>query len=261
MDLGGNNVKWKIKRIAIDIVIIIIISFISISLTNTSLVNAGNMEEETPIYCVDTENKDICLTFDVNWAEKDYLESILNILDKYNVKGTFFVMGGWVNYSEDNVNKLKAIDEGGHEIGNHSYMHPSFTKITQDNMREELQKTDDVIEKYTGKRPKVFRFPSGDYNKNALMSVRKMGYSVIQWSSDSVDWKELGAKSEYDRVMKGVKPGAILLFHNNAKYTPGNLEKIIPELQSQGYTFKTVSQVIYFNDYNIDKEGIQHKNN
>ena len=128
-------------------------------------------------------------------------------------------------------------------------------------MREELQKTDDVIEKYTGKRPKVFRFPSGDYNKNALMSVRKMGYSVIQWSSDSVDWKELGAKSEYDRVMKGVKPGAILLFHNNAKYTPGNLEKIIPELQSQGYTFKTVSQVIYFNDYNIDKEGIQHKNN
>ena len=109
MGLGGNKVNWKIKRIAIDIVIIIITSLVSIGLMNTAQVNA-NIEEETPIYCVDTENKDICLTFDVNWAEKDYLESILNILDKYNVKGTFFVMGGWVNYSEDNLNKLKAID-------------------------------------------------------------------------------------------------------------------------------------------------------
>ncbi|NME83251.1 polysaccharide deacetylase family protein [Clostridium sp. SM-530-WT-3G] len=253
--------NWKIKRIGIDIVIIIIISLVSMGLTKPSQVNAGNIEEEIPIYCVDTECKDICLTFDVNWAEKDYLESILNILDKYNAKGTFFVMGGLVNYSEDNVNKLKAIDEKGHEIGNHSYMHPNFTKITQDKMREEVKKTDDVIEKYIGKKSKVFRFPSGDYNKSSFMTVRGMGYSIIQWSSDSVDWKELGAKTEYDRIMKGIKPGAILLFHNNAKYTPGNLEKIIPELQSQGYTFKTVSEVIYFDRYKVDKDGIQHKNN
>ena len=76
MDLGGNNVNWKIKRIAIDIVIIIIISLISISLTNTSQVNAGNIEEETPIYCVDTENKDICLTFDAKWLNADTLHNV-----------------------------------------------------------------------------------------------------------------------------------------------------------------------------------------
>lgn len=261
MVVGGKRVKWKIKRIGIDIALIIIVSFVSIGLTNTAEVNAGKISEETPIYCVDTENKDICLTFDVNWAERDYLDSILNILDKYNAKGTFFVMGGWVNYSEENVKKLKAIDEGGHEIGNHSYMHPSFTKITQNKMKEELEKTDDVIEKYTGKKPKVFRFPSGDYNKDAFLAVRKMGYSTIQWNADSVDWKELGAKIEYDKVMKEIKPGAILLFHNNAKYTPDNLDKIIKVLQDQGYSFKTVSEVIYFDDYTVDKEGIQHKNN
>lgn len=253
--------NWKIKRIGIDLIIILITCFIAIGLTNVKQVNAGNIHEEMPIYSVDTENKDICLTFDVNWAEKDYLESILNILDKYNAKGTFFVMGGWVNYSEDNINKLKLIHEGGHEIGNHSYMHPSFTKINQEKIEEEVQKTDEIIEKYTGKKPEVFRFPSGDYNKNAFVAVRKMNHSVIQWSADSVDWKELGAKIEYDKIMKGVKPGAILLFHNNAKYTPANLEKIIPELQNDGYTFKTISQVIYFDNYSIDKEGIQHKNN
>lgn len=252
---------WKIKRIGIDIIIIIIVSFISVGLTDTREVNAGNISEGTPIYCVDTENKDICITFDVNWAERDYLDSILNILDKYNAKATFFVMGGWINYSEDNVKKIKAIDEGGHEIGNHSYMHPSFTKITEEKMKEELQKTDDVIEKYTGKKPRIFRFPSGDYNKSSFLAVRKMGYSAVQWSADSVDWKELGAKVEYDRIMKGIKPGAILLFHNNAKYTPENLDKIIKVLQEQGYNFKTVSEVIYFDDYTVNNEGIQHKNN
>lgn len=219
----------------------------------------ANIEEEIPIYCVDTKEKIVSLSFDINWAEKDNIQSILNILNKYNIKGTFFVMGGWVNYSQDNIDKLKAIKEGGNEIGNHSYMHPSFSKISEEKMQEELKKTDDIIEKYTGERPKLFRFPSGDYNKQAFSKVRSLGYMAIQWNVDSVDWKELGADVEYNRVMKSVGPGAIMLFHNNAKYTPDNLEKIIKELQSQGYEFKTVGEMIYRNDYIVDKEGIQHK--
>ncbi len=87
-----------------------------------------------------------------------------------------------------------------------------------------------------------------------------MGYTCIQWDTDSVDWKELGADVEYNRVMKKVKPGSIMLFHNNAKYTPENLEKIINELQKQGYVFKPVGEMIYKNDYTIDEQGIQHKN-
>nr|WP_207713813.1 polysaccharide deacetylase family protein [Clostridium saccharobutylicum] len=239
---------------------IICLVFISIGINRTIKVSASEHEEE-PIYSVDTQDKVVSLSFDVNWAEKDNLESILTILKKYNVKGTFFIMGGWVNYSEDNVNKLKSIKEGGHEIGNHSYKHPSFTKIGEERMKEELKKTDDIIEKYTGDRPKLFRFPSGDYNKQAFLKVRNLGYMAIQWNADSVDWKELGAETEYKRVMKNIKPGSIMLFHNNAKYTPGNLERIIKELQSDGYTFKTVGEMIYSSNYSVDKEGIQHKNN
>ena len=248
---------WKKKRIGVDLILIFFLIFISMGINKTTQV-MGNTHEEEPIYCVDTNEQAVSLTFDVNWTEKDTLPVILNILEKYNVKGTFFIMGGWVNYSEDNVNKLKAIKEGGHEIGNHSYKHPLFTKIGQGKIKEEIEKTNDVIEKYTGEKPKLFRFPSGDYNKDALLKVRNLGYMAIQWDVDSVDWKEQSAETEYNRVMKNVKPGSIILFHN-AKYTPGNLDRIIKELKDKGYEFKTVGEMIYFEDYSVDNQGIQHK--
>jgi len=252
-------VVWKKKRIGIDLSLIIFLIFMSLGISKTTLAMVNN-REENPIYCVDTNEKVVSLTFDINWTEKDNIEVILNILNKYNVKGTFFIMGGWVNYSEANVSKLKAIKEGGHEIGNHSYKHPSFTKIGLDRIKEEIEKTNDIIEKYTGERPKLFRFPSGDYNKDTFLKVRNLGYMTIQWDVDSVDWKEISAETEYDRVMKNVKPGSIILFHN-AKYTPNNLERIIKELKEKGYAFKTVGQMIYFEDYNVDNQGIQYKNN
>lgn len=250
---------WKKKRIGINLSLIffyIIFSFV----INRTIDVIGNIHEEEPIYCVDTKEKVVSLTFDVNWVEKDNLEVILSILKKYNVKGTFFIMGGWVNYSEENVNKLKAIKEGGHEIGNHSYKHPSFTKIGPDKMKEEIEKTNDIIEKYTNEKPKLFRFPSGDYNKDAFAKVRNLGYMTIQWDVDSVDWKEISPEREYNRVMKNVKPGSIILFHN-AKYTPDNLDRIIKNLKDKGYEFKTVGEMIYFEDYSVDNQGIQHKVN
>lgn len=248
---------WTKKRIGIDLVLIVLLIFISIGIDKTTEAMV-NTHEEGPIYCVDINEKIVSLTFDVNWTEKDNLEVILNTLNKYNVKGTFFIMGGWVNFSEDNVNKLKLIKEGGHEIGNHSYKHPSFTKISVDRMKEEIEKTNDIIEKYTGERPKLFRFPSGDYNKDAFLKVRNLGYMAIQWDVDSIDWRELSAETEYNRVMKNVKPGSIILFHN-AKYTPDNIDRIIKELRDNGYEFRTVGEMIYFEDYNIDDQGIQHK--
>ena len=250
---------WKKKRIGINLFLIFFLIAISIGI-NKAINVMGNIHEEEPIYCVDTKDKVVSLTFDVNWVEKDNIEVILSILKKYNVKGTFFIMGKWVNYSEENVNKLKAIKEGGHEIGNHSYKHPSFTKIGANQMKEEIEKTNEVIEKYTGEKPKLFRFPSGDYNKDAFLKVRNLGYMTIQWDVDSVDWKEASPEMEYNRVMKNVKPGSIILFHN-AKYTPQNLDRIIKELKDKGYEFKPVGEMIYFEEYNVDNQGIQHKVN
>ncbi len=222
-------------------------------------VDALAKEKSLPIHSINTEEKNIALTFDINWAEKDYLNDILNIMDKYNIKGTFFIMGGWVNYSEENAEKLKLIHEKGHEIGNHSYVHPNFSQISSDKIEKEIKKTEETIKKVTGEETKLFRFPSGDYNDAAVKKVIELGCIPIQWDADSVDWREDGEKQEYERVKKKAKSGSIILYHNNAKYTPKNLERIIKELKEDGYEFKKVGEMIYKEDYYIDSNGIQHK--
>ena len=248
---------FRKKKLIMGILLIFIIMIISI-IESKSILVSSNIDKK-PIFRVDTEKKQIALTFDVNWAENEYIYDILDVLNKYNVKATFFVMGKWVNYPEGNKEKLIKINNMGHEIGNHSYVHPSFSKIDESRMLEELKKTDDIIYDAIGIRPKLFRFPSGDYSEKALRVVVENGYKCIQWDCDSVDWKQSGEKVEYERVMKKVTSGSIILFHNNAKYTPNNLDKIIPILQKENYEFVTVGQLTDYDEYYIDENGEQHK--
>ncbi|MBE6053017.1 MAG: deacetylase [Clostridium sartagoforme] len=246
-------------RVGISLLLLLSTIIISFFFTTKTKLSLAEINNDKPIYRVKTEDKKIAITFDINWAEKDELFNILEVLDKYNVKATFFIMGGWVNYSEENRDKLIKIKEGGHEIGNHSYKHPMFSKINEDRMKEELDKTNKIIEETIGEKVKLFRFPSGDYNKRACEFIYSQGMIPIQWDSDSVDYKEIGAEVEYSRVMKTVSPGSILLFHNNAKYTPGNIDRIIKELKEDDYNFVTVGGMIYYNDYYIDEKGEQIK--
>ena len=247
------------KKASINILILILVTIISVVYSNESTSTWSNQTKQLPIYSVKTDEKKIALTFDVNWAEKEYIYEILDVLEEGNAKGTFFIMGGWVNYSDENREKLMKISDGGNEIGNHSYIHPSFTKISEERMSDEIKKTEDIIYAATGQKTTLFRFPSGSYNEKALNYVLSKGYKCIQWDVDSVDWKQSGADVEYNRVMKNVKAGSILLFHNNAKYTPENLERIINKLTGDGYKFLTVSELIYDDDYYIDENGAQNK--
>ena len=249
------------RKNKVIIVVLLICSSIIASLVmdRTSTEVMSNITEDQPIFRVNREDKAISLTFDINWAETEYIYDILEVLDKYNIKGTFFIMGKWVNYTPENKEKLLKIYEGGHEIGNHSYVHPIFTKIGEERIKEELEKTEKIIEEAIGIKPTLFRFPSGEYNKQAFNTVTALGYKSIQWDADSVDWKESGSDIEYERIMKKVKPGSILLFHNNAKYTPHNLDKIISKLREDGYTFMPVGELIYDKNYYVDEKGEQRK--
>ena len=249
------------KKIIYSLLIFALTIFTILVSTDVSQSVALYKEKKLPIYSVDTDEKSIALSFDINWAERDYLLDILQVLDKYDVKATFFIMGGWVNYSQENVEKLVKIKEGGHEIGNHSYIHPMFTQISLDRIQEEIDKTEKVFLDTIGSESKLFRFPSGDFNDIVIDYMEKIGYKCLQWNVDSVDYKESGEKIEYERVINKVKPGSILLFHNNAKYTPVNLEKIIINLRNEGYDFKIISDLIYDENSYIDQNGIQHKNN
>lgn len=247
------------KNIKISVLgLIIIVFFICIKGLNV-LAETNNYVDKVPIFSVDTNEKKIALTFDMNWADDDKLDEILEVLEKNNVKSTFFLIGKWVNYPSDNTHKVRKIDSLGHEIANHSYEHSNFLKINGKQIENDLGKANKIIYDITGKTNKIFRFPSGYYSSEAVKIINELGYTSVQWSKDSLDWMNKNAESEYQRVMKDIKSGDIVLFHNNGKFTPSNLERIIPELQKQGYELVTVSEILHNEKFFVDELGRQFK--
>lgn len=232
-----------------------LIFLIFVKFNTKDITSVFSSNKKIPVYCVDTKNKKVAISFDINWGP-DNTEKILDTLDKYKIKSSFFVLGGWVEKFPD---KIKLIHERGHEIGNHSNTHADMTKISKDKIINEIAITDAKIMGITGERTKLFRFPSGAYNNDAVEAVESTKHIPIQWDVDSIDWKEHGADIEYDRVIKKVKPGSIILFHNNAKYTPENLDRIIKKLKEHGYEIVPISELIYKDNYYIDNTGKQIK--
>lgn len=214
-------------------------------------------EKKLPIYCVDTQEKKIAISFDAAWGDA-YTKDILDILDEYDIKTTFFLVGFWVDKHPDLV---KEISHRGHEIGNHSTTHPKMSLLSKEQIKEELETTSDKIEKIIKKRPIVFRPPFGDYNDTLIDTASSLNYYTIQWDVDSLDWKEIGVEHVVDRVIKNTKNGSVVLFHNNAKYVSEYLPLILEKLKSQGYEIVPVSELIYKENFSMDSTGKQRKNN
>ena len=212
-----------------------------------------NNSRELPVYCVDTAEKKIAISFDAAWGA-DYTKDLLDILKKYEVKTTFFLVGFWIDKYPEMV---KLIDEEGHEIGNHSSKHPHMSQLSKDQITNELKKTSDKIEALTNKKVTLFRPPFGDYNNTLIETSREMGLQVIQWDVDSLDYKDYGADAIVKRVLSKVKNGSIVLFHNNATYTKEALPIILENLQKEGYKIVPVSELIYKDNYYIDHTGMQ----
>lgn len=208
-----------------------------------------------PIYSVDIEEKKVALTFDSDWGT-DKTDAILNILDEYNIKGTFFLVGQWC---DDYPEKVKDIAKRGHEIGNHSNKHPNFTAISKETMIKELEVTNAKILELTGNLPSLFRFPEGAYNDAVVQTVQQAGFTTVQWDVDSTDWKGYGIEKEYNTVVSKTKPGSIVLFHNDGKYTEKTLPQVIEHFKKEGYEFVKVSDLLMKENYYLNSEGKQIK--
>lgn len=251
--------KFKFKKYNYTLNIMLVIMIVSISLIyNYSgygrLMNVfRNNNRELPIYCVDTAEKKIAISFDAAWGA-DYTESLLKILKNYNVKTTFFLVGFWVDKYPEMV---KRIDEEGHEIGNHSSRHPHMSQLSKEQIIQELSNTSEKIEAITKKKVALFRPPFGDYNNMLIETSRGMGIQVIQWDVDSLDYKDYGADAIVKKVLSKVKNGSIVLFHNNATYTKDALPIILENLQKENYKIVPVSELIYKENYYIDHTGMQ----
>ena len=180
---------------------------------------AAATQRDLPIYCVQKDSKVCSLTFDAAWGNED-TQQLIDILGKYNIKATFFVVGEWVDKYPESV---KALHDAGHEIMNHSDNHPYFTKLSAEQIKIQLNTCNEKIAAITGVTPILFRPPYGDYNDSVVATVRECGMYCIQWDVDSLDWKDPTPDQICQRVLKRVQPGSIVLFHNAAKNTPAAL--------------------------------------
>lgn len=214
-------------------------------------------KKEIPIYCVDTEKKYVALSFDAAWGNED-TEKILEILKKHNVRVTFFMTGGWVESYPDDVKKIA---KAGHDLGNHSENHKHMSQLSTGDIQLEIMKVHDKVKNITGINMELFRPPYGDYNNTLITTMNSLKYYTIQWSVDSLDWKNYGVQNIIDTVLnhKNLTNGAIILMHNGAKYTAEALDSIISGLINKGYELIPISELIYKNDYSIDHTGKQIK--
>ena len=218
-----------------------------------AVIGTASTTRQLPIYCVQRDQKLVSISFDAAWGNED-TQQLIDILDRYDVTATFFVVGEWVDKYPESV---KALHDAGHEIMNHSNTHAHYPQLSPDEVVADLNACNDKIEAVTGVRPTLVRLPYGDYDDNSINAVRSIGMEPIQWNIDSLDWKDLSAKEIAQRVTSKMCPGSIVLFHNAARHTPEALPGIIEALLQDGYTFIPISQILLNGDYTIDHTGKQ----
>ncbi|GLG02632.1 polysaccharide deacetylase family sporulation protein PdaB [Alicyclobacillus hesperidum subsp. aegles] len=208
-------------------------------------VSAASTQPNQPkaIYKVDTKEKVVALTFDISWGNK-VPEPVLNVLKQQNVKkATFFLSGPWTLHHPEIAKKIKDM---GYEIGNHGNLHKDFSNYPDSWIREQVALSEKSIYQVTGVKTKLIRTPNGDFNPRVLRCLNNMGYTVIQWNTDSLDWKNPGVQNIVSRVTKRVVPGDIILMHasDSSKQIVEALPQIITQLRNQGYQFVTVSELL-----------------
>ena len=222
----------------------------------TSVSAFAGANKKLPIYGVETSEKKIAISFDAAWGNDD-THTLIEILKEYDVPATFFVVGTWVDKYPESVKELA---EAGHRVQNHSNTHPYMTQLSKAKIIDEIATCNDKIKAITGTAPTLFRPPYGDYDNAVVESVEGLGMFPVQWSVDSLDWKDSStAESIYKRVTSKVTNGSIVLFHNDAEHTPEALPNILKTLKEQGYEFVFIDDLIYKENYEIKHDGTQVK--
>jgi peptidoglycan/xylan/chitin deacetylase (PgdA/CDA1 family) len=198
-------------------------------------------EQNITFSFVHTEGPYIAMTFD-DGPSATLTPKLLDLLAARHIKVTFFVIGE--NVAEHPEIVARAAREG-HEIGNHSWSHPNFAKMSQEGVRSQLQRTDDAIKNATGKRPTLMRPPYGSLTEREKHWIHdEFGYQVILWDVDPYDWKRPGPAVVRNRILKETRPGSIVLSHD---IHPGTIEAMpstLDALEAKGFKFVTVSELI-----------------
>ena len=200
----------------------------------------------------DGSEKKIALTFD-DGPNEPYTSQILKILKDNNVRATFFMVGKNV---EAFPSAARAIVQAGHAIGNHSYDHHNLVTKTDKTVREEILKTENIIERTTGRKTNLFRPPYGEKDGLTVRQTHQLGYVMVEWSVSAEDWRKPGVDQIIKNVLRHARNGSIVLMHDGDKWHHGSdrsqtvaaLPVLIGELRKQGYDLVTVPELLKLSD-------------
>ena len=223
--------------------------------TEKTIETSSNTEKLLPIYKVKTDEKKVALTMNCAWNADD-IDKILKVLKNNNTKITFFMVGNWIEKYPEAVKKIK---DAGHEIASHSDTHPHVNNLTYEENINEIEKSNDKIEKITGNRTKIYRAPYGEYNNTVIKATRDKGYFCIQWNLDTLDYTGITGDEMWNRLKEKIKAGDIILSHNGTKHTADSLDMIIKNIKAKGLEVVRISDLIYQENYTINNNGTQIK--
>lgn len=246
--------KKKSLAAAILALVLLVCGLLAVGMTGAYAVYAEKTTRKLPIYCVDTPDKKVALSFDASWGA-DKTQSILETLERYDVKANYFVVGFWAEKYAETLKKLS--DSGRVEIGTHSNTHQHMSKLDKNSIKLELETSSSIIESVTGKKLDLFRAPFGEYNDALIETAEECGLYTVQWDVDSLDWKGVGAEEMAAKVINKTKNGSIILMHNDGENTVSALPLIIEGLKNKGYSFVTIGELIYRDNFTVDHTGKQ----
>ena len=248
---NGNSLAWPLGQASLlpssygELTITVPISSVSKYLQNPTARKFANIpkpaEKPKPAPAAPTPtvaNKTIALTFDD--GPGPYTEKLLDILDKYDAKATFFLIGSKVS---GQASVVRSIQARGHQLGNHSWSHPELPKLSVDQIAGEIDRTNEAIRQATGVKPSILRPPYGAVNGVVLEQLRLRNMSSILWSVDTRDWADRNSQIVCSRAVAGARPGAVILMHDIHQTSVNAVPCILSSLKQQGYSFVTIQRL------------------
>ncbi len=242
------------KDISLIVLMLLWIFVMIFAISYTLATTASAEERRLPVYCVDTDVKEIALTFNCAWGTEG-LDGLLELLTEENIKCTFFFVG---EFAEKHPEAVRKIYNEGHETGNHSMKHTD--PVTQDfaEIASDINDCNELLFSLTGVKPALYRAPSGSYDNKTIEAAQSLGMTAVQWDVDSIDWKNPSPEKIVSRVTGKAANGSIVLFHLGKENTLEALPSVIRSLKNQGYSFCTVGELLLEGESWIDNTGKQH---
>ena len=243
--MSGSKKEKILRNVVANIAIVLFVAVVclmSFSIKENGIVSVSNKEYNGTIYQGDTSKKNVSLMINVYWGT-EFVEDMLDIFKKYEIKSTFFVGGTW---AKENNEILKRIVNEGHEIANHGTNHKEHEKINYEQNLTEIQTCHEIVKHITGLDMELFAPPGGSYSKNTIKAAEFLGYKTIMWTRDTIDWRDKNAELICNRATINMSGGDLILMHPTAK-TVEALEKIISFSQSRGLNLTKVSETLGLN--------------